>query len=77
MKEKTLIGSGIVAVIASFYYCTVTLLSLIEGGTRALAGTFTPLFIGFILLILGYAWYHKFKTTERLLFNSKNQLYGN
>ena len=40
MKEKALIGSGIVAAITSSLYCIVPLLALIAGGTGAATNLF-------------------------------------
>ena len=66
MKEKTLIGSGIVAAIASSLCCIVPLLALIAGGTGAATNLswiepFRPYLIVFTILVLGYAWYQKLK----------------
>jgi copper chaperone CopZ len=69
MKEKTLIGSGIIAAIASSLCCIVPLLALIAGGTGAATNLswmepFRPYLIGFTILVLGYSWYQKLKPQE-------------
>lgn len=66
MKEKTLIGSGIVAAIASSLCCIIPLLALVAGGAGAATNLswmepFRPYLIGFTILVLGYAWYQKLK----------------
>jgi len=77
MKEKTLIGSGIVAAIASSLCCIVPLLALIAGGTGAATNLswmepFRPYLIGFTILVLGYAWYQKLKPQKDCCINQKN-----
>ncbi len=70
MKKKgVLIGSGVIAAIASSLCCIVPLLALIAGGTGAASNLswiepFRPYLIGFTILILGYAWYQKLKPQE-------------
>jgi mercuric ion transport protein len=69
MKEKTLIGSGIVAAIASSACCVVPILAFISGGTGTATNLswmapFRPYLIGFTILVLGYAWYQKLKLQE-------------
>lgn len=76
MKEKTLIGSGIIAAIASSLCCIVPLLALIAGGTGAATNLswmepFRPYLIGFTILVLGYAWYQKLKPQEDCCINQK------
>ncbi|MBC8266125.1 MAG: mercuric transport protein MerTP [Flavobacteriales bacterium] len=76
MKEKTLIGSGIVAAIASSLCCIVPLLALIAGGTGAATNLswmepFRPYLIGFTILVLGYAWYQKLKPQKDCCINQK------
>ena len=76
MKEKALIGSGIVAAIASSLCCIVPLLVLIAGGTGAATNLswlepFRPYLIGFTILVLGYAWYQKLKPQKDCCINQK------
>jgi len=76
MKEKALIGSGIVAAIASSLCCIVPLLVLIAGGTGAATNLswqepFRPYLIGFTILVLGFAWYQKLKPQKDCCINQK------
>jgi copper chaperone CopZ len=76
MKEKAIIGSGIVAAIASSLCCIVPLLALIAGGTGAATNLswlepFRPYLIGFTILVLGYAWYQKLKPHKDCCINQK------
>jgi len=76
MKEKAIIGSGIVAAIASSLCCIVPLLALIAGGTGAATNLswpepFRPYLIGFTILVLGFAWYQKLKPQKDCCINQK------
>lgn len=76
MKEKAIIGSGIVAAIASSLCCIVPLLALIAGGTGAATNLswpepFRPYLIGFTILVLGFAWYQKLKPHKDCCINQK------
>ena len=76
MKEKAIIGSGIVAAIASSLCCIVPLLALIAGGTGAATNlswpeSFRPYLIGFTILVLGFAWYQKLKPQKDCCINQK------
>lgn len=77
MKEKTLIGSGIIAAIASSLCCIVPLLALITGTAGASTNLswlepFSPYLIGFTILVLGYAWYQKLKQKKDCCSNKKS-----
>ncbi len=76
MKEKAIIGSGIVAAIVSSLCCIVPLLALIAGGTGAATNLswpepFRPYLIGFTILVLGFAWYQKLKPQKDCCINQK------
>ncbi len=76
MKEKAIIGSGIVAAIASSLCCIVPLLALIAGGVGAATNLnwlepFRPYLIGFTILVLGFAWYQKLKPQKDCCINQK------
>ena len=76
MKEKAIIGSGIVAAIASSLCCIVPLLALFAGGLGAATNLnwlepFRPYLIGFTILVLGYAWYQKIKLEKDCCINQK------
>ena len=74
MKEKALIGSGIVAAIASSLCCIIPLLALIAGGTGVATNLswlepLRPFLIGFTIIVLGYAWYQKLKPQKDCCIN--------
>lgn len=76
MKEKVIIGSGIVAAIASSLCCIVPLLALFAGGLGAATNLnwlepFRPYLIGFTILVLGFAWYQKLKPQKDCCINQK------
>ena len=76
MKEKALIGSGIVAAIASSLCCIIPLLALIAGGTGVATNLswlepLRPFLIGFTIIVLGYAWYQKLKPQKDCCINQK------
>ena len=76
MKEKALIGSGIVAAIASSLCCIIPLLALIAGGTGVATSLswlepLRPFLIGFTIIVLGYAWYQKLKPQKDCCINQK------
>ena len=76
MKEKALIGSGIVAAIAFSLCCIIPLLALIAGGTGVATNLswlepLRPFLIGFTIIVLGYAWYQKLKPQKDCCVNQK------
>ena len=79
MKEKTLIGSGIVAAIASSLCCIVPLLALIAGGTGAATNLswmepFRHYLIIFTILVWSYAWYQELKPQKDCCSTHKSNL---
>ncbi len=72
MKEnKKIIGAGVLTAIASSLCCITPVLALISG-TSGIASTFSwlepfrPYLIGFTILVLGFAWYQKFKQKKEI-----------
>jgi len=70
-KENKLIGAGLLTAIAASLCCITPVLALIAG-TSGLASTFSwlelfrPYFIGLTILVLGFAWYQKFKPKKEI-----------
>ena len=68
MKNKALYG-GLVTAVASSLCCITPVLALIFGSSGA-ASTFSwmeplrPYLLGFTVLVLGFAWYQKFKPAK-------------
>lgn len=69
-----LIGAGFLSAIAASLCCITPVLALIAG-TSGLASTFSwleplrPYFIGYTILVLGFAWRHKFKLKKQIECN--------
>ncbi len=69
--DNKLIGTGIFTAIAASLCCITPILALIAG-TSGLASTFSwlepfrPYFIGFTILVLGFAWYQKLKPKKQI-----------
>ncbi len=69
-SERKLLSAGLLTAIAASLCCITPVLALIAG-TSGLASTFSwlepfrPYFIGFTILVLGFAWYQKFKPKNK------------
>jgi mercuric ion transport protein len=67
--KKSIIGTGVIAAIASSLCCIAPVLAVLAG-TSSLAGNFgwleplRPFLIGMSVLALGYAWYDKLKPVK-------------
>lgn len=70
-KGDKIIGAGLLTAIASSLCCITPVLALISG-TSGIASTFSwlepfrPYFIGFTILVLGFAWYQKLKPQKEI-----------
>ena len=76
--EKKLIGAGLLTAIAASLCCITPVLALVAG-TSGLASTFSwlepfrPYFIGLTILVLGFAWYQKFKPKKQIDCNCETE----
>jgi len=70
-SENKFIGAGLLTAITASLCCITPVLALIAG-TSGIASTFTwiepfrPYLIGLTVLVLGFAWYQKFKTQKEI-----------
>jgi copper chaperone CopZ len=66
-----LLSAGLLTAIASSLCCITPVLAIVAG-SRGLASTFSwldpfrPYFIGMTVLVLGFAWYQKLKSTKEI-----------
>lgn len=73
-----LIGAGLLTAIAASLCCITPVLALIAG-TSGLASAFSwiepfrPYFIGFTVLVLGFAWYQKLKPKNQIDCNCETE----
>tara|TARA_R100000935_G_scaffold15310_1_gene30464 strand:+ start:6504 stop:7109 length:606 start_codon:yes stop_codon:yes gene_type:complete len=64
MKTRSLVGSGVFAAVAASLCCITPVLAMVAG-VSGMASTFSwiepsrPYFMGFTVLVLGFAWYQK------------------
>lgn len=69
--QKSVIGAGLIAAIASSLCCITPIIAILAG-TSSLAGNFSwleparPFLIGITILALGYAWYDKLKPPKTI-----------
>lgn len=76
--ENELFGAGLLTAILASLCCIVPVLALIAG-ISGLASTFSwlepfrPYFIGFTILVLGFAWYQKLKPKKQIGCNCNTE----
>jgi mercuric ion transport protein len=76
--ENELIGAGLLTAILASLCCIVPVLALIAGisglaSTSSWLEPFRPYFIGFTILVLGFAWYQKLKPKKQIGCNCNTE----